>query len=97
MSMVSARRSVIPDRIKAFLADKGYDADFIREELSEAVIPHENNRRDPVSHDRISIVGEISSSASSINSRTGNVLSTDMTKPRNHILPSSILSHHSNE
>ncbi|GAN91557.1 transposase [Gluconobacter frateurii M-2] len=47
---------MISDRIKAFLADKGYDADLIREELSEAdieaVIPSKNNRRDPVPHDR---------------------------------------------
>ena len=48
---------MIPDRIKAFLADKGYDGELIREELSEAVIPHENNCRDLVPHDRISIVG----------------------------------------
>ena len=40
---------MISDRIDAFLADKGYDADAIREEISsaniEAVIPTKSNRR----------------------------------------------------
>jgi transposase len=47
---------MITDRIEAFLADRGYDADAIREEIeaagAEAVIPAKVNRRDPVPHDR---------------------------------------------
>lgn len=39
------------------LADKGYDADAIRQELAndeiEAVIPAKRNRRDPAPHDRL--------------------------------------------
>ena len=42
--------------IEALLADKGYDADAIREELAkaqvEAVIPAKSNRRQPIPHDR---------------------------------------------
>ena len=41
---------------QALLADKGYDADAIREELAdarvEAVIPAKANRRNPAPHDR---------------------------------------------
>lgn len=44
------------DRIDALLADKGYDADAIRNELAsadiEAVIPAKSSRRNPVPHDR---------------------------------------------
>ena len=47
---------MISDRIEAFLADKGYDADVIRAEISsakvEAVIPSKNNRREPIPHDK---------------------------------------------
>jgi transposase len=47
---------MIADRIDALLADKGYDADAIREELAradmEAVIPAKSNRRNPAPHDR---------------------------------------------
>ena len=47
---------MISDRIEAFLADKGYDADAIREEIAEAdieaVIPAKSNRRDPIPHDK---------------------------------------------
>ncbi|UNC16542.1 transposase (plasmid) [Acidiphilium multivorum] len=43
---------MIADRIKAFLADKGYDADAIREEIAEAVIPAKSNRREPIPHDK---------------------------------------------
>jgi transposase len=43
------------DRVAAPLADKGYDADAIRNELAnagvEAVIPAKSNRRDPALHD----------------------------------------------
>lgn len=46
----------IADRIEALLADNGYDADAIREELAaseiEAVIPAKSNRRNPVPHHR---------------------------------------------
>jgi len=47
---------MISDRIEAFLADRGYDADAIREEIAkagvEAVIPAKSNRRNPAPHDR---------------------------------------------
>lgn len=47
---------MITDPIEAFLADRGYDADAIREEIkaagAEAVIPAKVNRRDPVPHNR---------------------------------------------
>ena len=46
---------MIADKIEALLADKGYDADAIREELAkagiEAVIPAKRNRKNPVLHD----------------------------------------------
>ena len=48
---------MIADRIDALLADKGYDADAIRQELAdaeiEAVIPAKRNRRNPAPHDRV--------------------------------------------
>jgi transposase len=47
---------MIADKIEVLLADKGQDADDIREELAkaevEAVIPAQRNRREPVPHDR---------------------------------------------
>jgi transposase len=47
---------MISDRIEAFLADKGYDADAIRQEIAEAdieaVIPAKSNRREPIPHDK---------------------------------------------
>ena len=47
---------MLTDRIEALLADKGYDADAIREEFAradvEAVIPAKSNRRTPIPHDR---------------------------------------------
>ena len=47
---------MIEDRIEAFLADRGYDADAIRDEIGkagvEAVIPAKSNRCTPVPHDR---------------------------------------------
>ena len=47
---------MLPGRVQALLADKGYDADTIREELAkadvEAVIPAKSNRRIPIPHDR---------------------------------------------
>lgn len=48
---------MIADRIEALLADKGYDADAIREELAqagiEAVIPAKRNRKNPAPHDAV--------------------------------------------
>jgi len=45
---------MIANKIEALLADKGYDADIIREELAkneiEAVIPAKSNRRTPIPH-----------------------------------------------
>ncbi len=47
---------MLEDRVEALLADKGYDADAIREEIEaagvEAVIPAKSNRRVPIAHDR---------------------------------------------
>ncbi|MBP6433172.1 MAG: IS5 family transposase, partial [Sphingorhabdus sp.] len=47
---------MITDKIEAFLADKGYDADAIRDEIAragvEAVIPAKSNRKTPAPHDR---------------------------------------------
>ena len=47
---------MLADRIEALLADKGYDADAIRDTLAEAgveaVIPAKSNRRIPIPHDR---------------------------------------------
>jgi transposase len=48
---------MLADRIDALLADKGYDADAIRQELAdaeiEAVIPANRKRRNPAPHDRV--------------------------------------------
>ncbi|WP_408735718.1 IS5 family transposase [Asaia bogorensis] len=45
----------IANKIEALLADEGYDADVIREELAkaeiEAVIPAKNNHSTPIPHD----------------------------------------------
>jgi len=42
--------------VKALLADRGYDADAIREEIAflgiQAVIPAKRGRRNPAAHDR---------------------------------------------
>ena len=47
---------MITDRIEAALADRGHDADAIREEIAaarvETVIPAKSNRRVPIMHDR---------------------------------------------
>lgn len=47
---------MITDRIEALLADRGYDADVIREKIEaagvEAVITAKVNRRTPAPHDR---------------------------------------------
>ena len=47
---------MLADRVEALLADKAYDADFIRKELAkvdvEAVIPSKSNRRIPILHHR---------------------------------------------
>jgi transposase len=47
---------MISDKIEAFLGDKGYDSDAIREELAkaevEAVIPAKSNCKSPAPHDR---------------------------------------------
>ena len=47
---------MITDRIEAFLADRGHDADAIREEIAaarvETVIPAQSNRLVPITHDR---------------------------------------------
>jgi len=47
---------MIGDRIEAFIADRGYDADAIREEIAradvEAVIQAKTNRRTPIPHNR---------------------------------------------
>ena len=47
---------MITDQIEAFLADRGYDADAIRDEIEaagvEAVIRAKAGRRNPATHDR---------------------------------------------
>lgn len=76
---------MIADRIEALLADKGYDADAIREDLAaadiEAVIPAKSNRRNPVPHDREKYRGAISWGFCSTSSRTGAELPPATTKP----------------
>jgi len=46
---------MLSDKIEALLADRGYDADTIREAIAdagvEAVIPAKVNRRNPAPHD----------------------------------------------
>lgn len=85
---------IIADKIEALLADKGHDADAIREELTkadvEAVIPAKSNRREPIAHDREKTVGATSPSACSTSSRTGGVSQPDTTKPWNPISALSI-------
>ncbi len=48
--------NVLP-RAKELLGDKGYDADWFRQALTErgitACIPSKSNRREPIEHDRI--------------------------------------------
>ena len=48
---------MVADQIDALRADKGYDADVIRDELAdakiEAVIPAKANRRNPAPQDRV--------------------------------------------
>ena len=48
--------NVLP-RVKELLGDKGYDADWFRQALTErgitACIPSKSNRRVPIEHDRI--------------------------------------------
>jgi IS5 family transposase len=90
---------MITDKIEAFLADRGYDADAIREELAkaevEAVISAKSNRKSPLRMTEKSTVGETSSSASSTNSRTGAGSPPVTTKPKSHTSASSP-SHQSN-
>ena len=47
---------MIGDRVKALLADRGYDANAIRAEIAfhgiQAVIPAKRGRRNPAAHDR---------------------------------------------
>jgi len=47
---------MLSDRVKALLADRGYDADAIRQEIAfhgvQAVIPAKRGRRSPSAHDR---------------------------------------------
>jgi transposase len=47
---------MISDKARALLADRGYDADAIREEIAfhgvQAVIPAKRGRRNPALHDR---------------------------------------------
>lgn len=47
---------LVADKIRAMLADKGYDADAIREELLihgiEPVIPSKKDRKQPIPYDR---------------------------------------------
>ncbi|WP_380784436.1 transposase [Sphingomonas sp. R86520] len=84
---------MLADRIEALLADKGYDADAIRQELAradvEAVIPTKSNRRIPIPHVARNTVGAISSSVCSASSRTGAVSQRVMTRQQSHISASS--------
>ena len=47
---------MLAEHVDALLADKGYDADAIRDTLAnadvEAVIPAKSNRRTPIAHNR---------------------------------------------
>jgi transposase len=84
---------MVADKIEALLADKGYDADAIREELAradiEAVIPARRNRKDPTPHDPENTSGVISSSDRSTSSRTGGASRLDTTRPPSPISASS--------
>lgn len=81
------------DRVAALLADEGYDADSIREELAkadvEAAIPSKSNRRIPIPHDREkyrwrNLVERLFSKP-----RSGAVSPPDTTKPQSPNLASS--------
>lgn len=88
---------MIADKAKALLADRGYDADAIREELAfhgvQAVIPAKRGRRNPALHDRDKY-RQRSPSNSSTSSRIGAVSPPDTTKPRNPISVSSASPQH---
>ncbi|WP_410000570.1 hypothetical protein [Mesorhizobium sp. SP-1A] len=80
---------MIKDKIDAFLADKGYDADAIREKIAsanvETVIPAKRTGAIRSHTTKPSINGETGSSVSSTSSRTGGASRPDMTRPRNPI------------
>lgn len=84
---------MITDRIEAFLADKGYDADAIREEIAdadiEAVIPAKSNRREPVPHGKVKYKWRNQIERLSTSSRTGGASRPDTTRPKNPISASS--------
>ncbi len=90
---------MMTDCIEAFLADRGYDADAIRQEIAaagvEAVIPAKSNRLDPSRTTGPKTNGAISSSGCSTNSRTGAVSPPATTKPKSPTL-ASLPSHQSN-
>ena len=77
---------MVADRITALLADKGYDADAIRDELArsgvEAVIPAKSNRRVPVPHDRVKYRWRNQIERLFNNSRTGAGSPPATTKPQ---------------
>jgi hypothetical protein len=80
---------MLADRIEALLADRGYDADAIRQELANAVIPTKATAAYRSHMIAKNTVGAISSSACSTGSKTGAVPRRVMTRPQSPISASS--------
>lgn len=89
---------MIADKAKALLADRGYDADAIREEIAfhgvRAVSPAKRGRRNPAFMIATNTASAAASSNSSTSSRIGVASPHAMTKPGSHISASSTLHQH---
>lgn len=89
---------MIADNAKALLADRGYDADAIREEIAfhgvHAVIPAKRGRRIPPFTTATNTASAAASSNSSTSSRTGAASPPATIKPENPISASSASPQH---